>query len=693
MPRRYPRKGRYSRRNPPPGWRETIPPKPEDYPSTGPAAWQRWKRPPRDQRLLAMPIPYIEKFNPGSFLKLAKAVYEKTWPTKLFKNLQESYDDHDDRDIHDLFTIWCLFGTDWAGWLSVIERVGLHAATEWLPSCADQMAYTAPQKMPRSHKGPLPKPKLVTSGGLWYRDHEGKPVAYHGLKEYLLSYKSADLKLLRKAVKNWPYLTAEERRLAPNKLADAVYRKAVEALATSGASTAPGLMQEAIEAGVPVKKYLDIERRWLKGLHVQAKYGNPEGDIPFVEASEGPYRMYRLKKSDPRDIFLGEHTDCCQHPGGEGDDAAWYGHEEENAAFFVVEDTRDGKILAQSFVWSPNDVTDEGEDFGIVFDSLEVALGYRDGQKKEEQKPDAQKVRDIIKRLYDSVAQQLADYFSEPTAVNMGEYEKLDVGEDLWPAAGAIPEPDDLEYTDADEGQYHLAGPRLAGGAITAEMLDGTVFDVTSSEQIYWHTTVEELANGGHQNLQDIYGTFSGYDAFEWAREHAEYEDEDDLIEGVQSWGSELAEAVEKGLEKDEEDDTEDTVDALRSATAAAYEAGAEKAYADALQDVFYNGADVTLTVEISSRDDTETLELEATIDAFSWDSAYDGNVTVKIDGGLDTLNETAQDEDFRVGRDDVLGVDIIDNNLDTYADPGVEFDDNAYEDTLREELRALGLL
>ncbi len=145
MPRRYPRKGRYSRRNPPPGWRETIPPKPEDYPSTGPAAWQRWKRPPRDQRLLAMPIPYIEKFNPGSFLKLAKAVYEKTWPTKLFKNLQESYDDHDDRDIHDLFTIWCLFGTDWAGWLSVIERVGLHAATEWLPSCADQMAYTAPQ--------------------------------------------------------------------------------------------------------------------------------------------------------------------------------------------------------------------------------------------------------------------------------------------------------------------------------------------------------------------------------------------------------------------------------------------------------------------------------------------------------------------------------------------------------------------
>ncbi|MGC5340813.1 hypothetical protein ACPXBC_30025, partial [Escherichia coli] len=71
-----------------------------------------------------------------------------------------------------------------------------------------------------------------------------------------------------------------------------------------------------------------------------------------------------------RGLFLGEHTNCCQHPGEAGSACAWFGQENARSGFFVVEN-KAKEIVAQSWAW----ISDQN---GLVFDSLEAkGLGSR----------------------------------------------------------------------------------------------------------------------------------------------------------------------------------------------------------------------------------------------------------------------------------------------------------------------------
>lgn len=101
--------------------------------------------------------------------------------------------------------------------------------------------------------------------------------------------------------------------------------------------------------------YVDIyEGRWMAR--------SLECDLPNVTVRDGKYTLSLMDKSDPRSLFLGEYTACCQHPNGLGCAAAWYGVEKKNAGFYVIEDKK-GNILAQAFAWM--------NDGGLVLDSIE----------------------------------------------------------------------------------------------------------------------------------------------------------------------------------------------------------------------------------------------------------------------------------------------------------------------------------
>lgn len=135
-----------------------------------------------------------------------------------------------------------------------------------------------------------------------------------------------------------------------------------------------GFAVEAARWGVPQREFQRYQERWLMADRVS--------DIPFVEVDEGEYRMYRLAKDDPRGLFLGHYTNCCQHPGGAGSSCAWHGVEERSGAFFIVEHR--GQILAQSWAWRQGNI--------LVFDNVEAVT---------------RAPKEVIKRLYLAAASEL----------------------------------------------------------------------------------------------------------------------------------------------------------------------------------------------------------------------------------------------------------------------------------------------
>ena len=80
-------------------------------------------------------------------------------------------------------------------------------------------------------------------------------------------------------------------------------------------------------------------------------------------------RGYFLQRQDPRGLYLGHYTNCCQHPSGVGASCAWAGQEHPQSGFFVIED-KQGDIIAQSWCWYTAD--------GFCFDNVEAkGLGQR----------------------------------------------------------------------------------------------------------------------------------------------------------------------------------------------------------------------------------------------------------------------------------------------------------------------------
>lgn len=117
---------------------------------------------------------------------------------------------------------------------------------------------------------------------------------------------------------------------------------------------------ECTRWGLTFDEMVQFEGRWETACR--------ESNIPYVEASNGKYTLWMLPKDDPRGLFLGEYTNCCQHPRGAGSSSAWHGVESPDGGFLVLFDDRG--IVAQSWVW-----VDPSRD-RLCLDNIEVKGGH-----------------------------------------------------------------------------------------------------------------------------------------------------------------------------------------------------------------------------------------------------------------------------------------------------------------------------
>ena len=529
MTRRRRRYGSGSgRRNPPQGWDNKVPENfgqepyfnEHDY-FTGVGggledAWKyHHKRVPQLKPLVStgFPVPYIKPFNPRSFRKLLLFMARAGWRPPARPGWPGRPGDgqgHGDytaklqlpQDLNELvrtdvvkyaLRVWCTFGTDWVAWRPVIEEKGVHDSAYWLPRCAEQTLAVHPD----------------IEDAIYARAHKaaGLPLVYAGLKRYLIKYRDmaasfgrdkhdqTGADILEDIVKNWPTLPYEARGLPPRKLDEWLYRRSMTEIQKVAAHE--GLMAEAIRFRVPPEEYQGIERAWLGGLtRLQGLTGRPnEGTIPFVEVRHGPYKMYRLKKADPRGIFLGEYTDCCQHPLGEGDTSAWYGHENLGSAFFVVEDTHTGQIVAQSWAWAAEEDLDIPSDSyddvaavstlrGLVFDSIE----WPNAIEQEAEKAGSTLQYDI-RQIYIDMGEKLVEdgYYDQ---VIVGQH-PLDEHIGHTTASGFeifyhTPSGDTYIYSDAESEQEIIAGPAPFDGELAVTTDTRSPFGLWGATERDW---------------------------------------------------------------------------------------------------------------------------------------------------------------------------------------------------------------
>lgn len=134
----------------------------------------------------------------------------------------------------------------------------------------------------------------------------------------------------------------------------------------------PAFASECARWQIDPDTYRILERRWLSGVNGRTSEG-----IPFVSVDHGEYRFYRLAGDDPRGLFLGMHTNCCQHPMGVGGTCAWHGASDEFGGFYVVEYR--GSIVAQSWAWRS---THDGRQT-LCFDNIEMLSDAYSDKVKE----------------------------------------------------------------------------------------------------------------------------------------------------------------------------------------------------------------------------------------------------------------------------------------------------------------------
>jgi hypothetical protein len=152
------------------------------------------------------------------------------------------------------------------------------------------------------------------------------------------------------------------------------------------------------------EKYKRLEELYLLSQNVPLPEWANNNEIKV-----GKYIGRFLPRNDTRGMFLGEYTECCQHPENAAYGSAFDGCLSPKACFFVIEDaTR--KIHVQSYVW-------EDRDGNICFDSFEKGsreLFYSPSKKMQAQ----QIIMSIIKNMGDRLVTggtRTTDIFPEAT--------------------------------------------------------------------------------------------------------------------------------------------------------------------------------------------------------------------------------------------------------------------------------------
>jgi len=225
---------------------------------------------------------------------------------------------------------------------------------------------------------------------------------------------------------NWADLDQAERSLGYKDLVNVCRAKIYKNQADVA------FARESAYWGVQQRNYGDLERRFL------ASQGTPSPFPLEPRWTSGSLTGRFLPRSDARGMYLGNHTNCCQHPGGVGQACAYYGQESPNSGFFVVENA-ENKIVAQSWVW-------ESDNGGVCFDSVEgKALGSRAND---------------VKAIYQAAAKKLAETHH---TVTVGSNPGFTTS---WQSAGRLQlqQPEDFSgYSQDSKNQWLLAkNPKVA---------------------------------------------------------------------------------------------------------------------------------------------------------------------------------------------------------------------------------------
>lgn len=214
-----------------------------------------------------------------------------------------------------------IFGPDWKKWLAQMQMRGVdaHDATFWLPQ--------------------EPAPGL----GRFLRRRFLKPATVD----------SEMVGQMNMIADNWNALPPAVKRDTTKRIIKYITTRRYENIRDED------FAEEAARWGVDVDEYEDMESRFLRATDKKAKTGDT---IPSADVVSGDLRLFKLEYDDPRGLFVGRHTACCQAPGLEGESCAWYGVESPDSVFYAVEDPT-GAIIAQSWVWRHQDV--------LVYDNIE----------------------------------------------------------------------------------------------------------------------------------------------------------------------------------------------------------------------------------------------------------------------------------------------------------------------------------
>ncbi len=259
------------------------------------------------------------------------------------------------------------------------------------------------------------------------------------LGEYLLRHRRALTQRLAEDVcRSWNLAEPAERKLGPAKLVAAV-KAAEEERQNPWMKVVrhKELLREAKRWGHQtrdVSEYREFEARWARA-HQHA----PIADTRLRWSHRKLVGRF-LPRNDPRGLFLGQHTGCCQHPAAAGSACAWYGHNSPRSGFFVIEDPS-GEVVAQSWAWI-------GANGALVLDSVEGYSSIGDGEGE------------CVAQIYLKMAQDLAKKFG---AVEAGAHIRVGSSQirQLLPARPqewkASPLPGDYDgYSDADQLRARL---------------------------------------------------------------------------------------------------------------------------------------------------------------------------------------------------------------------------------------------
>jgi hypothetical protein len=190
---------------------------------------------------------------------------------------------------------------------------------------------------------------------------DGEPNSGLGKRLIMALKDKADPKAMRLVAKAWGRLPAEERALPwASLVASAKARLSYARIKHMGFASL------AQKAGCDPEDYPKYESRWLRAV----KKLGIETNVPMVGVRRGSYTAHTIPRTDPRCVWAGDLTDCCQHPDGEGASCAWHSVESPNGAILSIE--HEGKMVGQAWVWTDGD--------WIVLDNIE-ALGNHGKQK------------------------------------------------------------------------------------------------------------------------------------------------------------------------------------------------------------------------------------------------------------------------------------------------------------------------